>query len=295
MGESVMNNLSFAITDYVEEDLFLSVEDENKSSKSDSSERKFTGFKIVFAVFCFLLLCELVFFKYISPCMSSPKLTISGQQSYSAEEIARKLIPMNATSWVNFDVQQAVAILSSDVAIEDVVVEKKFPDKILINVVERVPVAITMIVEKGRTNPVYIDKNGVLFPCDSNIMVKDKSLPIISGIPVEQMSYGRRIPSKYRPLIEQITKINALEQNYFASVSEICVRAKEYGNYELALIPAQSKVKVLTDRALNEEALKYMMVVLDVVNKIGTEVSEVDLRYGSVAFRTKLDLEENRG
>ena len=61
------------------------------------------------------------------------------------------------------------------------------------------------------------------------------------------------------------------------------------------MIPAQSKVKVLTDRALNEEALKYMMVVLDVVNKIGTEVSEVDLRYGSVAFRTKLDLEENRG
>ena len=60
----------------------------------------------------------------------------------------------------------------------------------------------------------------------------------------------------------------------------------EFGNYELALFPAQSKIKVLTDRALNEEALKYMMVVLDVVNQIGSEVSEVDLRYGSVSIKT---------
>ena len=55
------------------------------------------------------------------------------------------------------------------------------------------------------------------------------------------------------------------------------------------MIPSQSKVKVLTDRALNEDALKYMMVVLDVVNKIGTDVSEIDLRYGAVAFRTKME------
>jgi hypothetical protein len=99
----------------------------------------------------------------------------------------------------------------------------------------------------------------------------------------------KRIPAKYRSLIEQIAEISELPQNYFASISEICVRAKEYGNYELSLIPSQSKVKVLTDRALNEDALKYMMVVLDVVNKIGTDVSEIDLRYGAVAFRTKMD------
>ena len=54
------------------------------------------------------------------------------------------------------------------------------------------------------------------------------------------------------------------------------------------MIPAQAKVKVLTDRALNEEALKYMLVVLDVVNQIGTdEVAAVDLRYGSVSYITR--------
>ena len=199
---------------------------------------------------------------------------------------------MNATSWFDFDVNEAAAILSSDSAIENVVVQKKFPDKILINVIERSPVAVTFVSEKGRTFPVNVDKNGILFPCNSKINNTEKTIPIISGLPVEYMTYGRRVPSKYKTLIDQIAEINELPQNYFASISEICVKSKEYGNYELALIPSQSKVKVLTDRALNEDALKYMMIVLDVVNQLGNDVYEVDLRYGAVAFRTKSEVEQ---
>jgi len=62
---------------------------------------------------------------------------------------------------------------------------------------------------------------------------------------------------------------------------------KDTGNYELALIPSQSKIKVLTDRSLNEDALKYMMVVLDIVNKLDTDVYEIDLRYGSVSCKIR--------
>ena len=38
---------------------------------------------------------------------------------------------------------------------------------------------------------------------------------------------------------------------------------------------------------MNEDALQYMMVVLDVVNSIEPDVSEIDLRYGSVSYRTR--------
>ena len=197
------------------------------------------------------------------------------------------LVPMNSANWFDFDVNQAVAIISSEAGIDHVSVEKRFPDKILINLEERKPVAVTFVMENGRTSAMQIDKNGVLFPGKTQAAVDVNEVPIVSGLPVEYMSKGMRIPQKYRPLIDQITKISELPQRYFASVSEICVLPKEYGNYELALIPAQSKVKVLTDRALNEDALKYMMVVLDVVNQIGTDVSEVDLRYGSVSYRKR--------
>ena len=222
------------------------------------------------------------------PSFSSPKVTVTGQKDYTAEDIARMLLPMNSTSWFDFDVEQAVSLLSSEAGIEHVSVEKKFPDKIYVNVTEREPVAVTFVMDDGHTAPVQIDKNGVLFSGKKNAANEQESiLPIVSGIPVEYMSKGMRIPAKYRPLIDQISKISEMPQHYFASVSEICVLPKDSGNYELALIPAQSKVKVLTDRALNEDALKYMLVVLDVVNQIGTDVAAVDLRYGSVSYITR--------
>ena len=281
-----MSDVSLLVAEeYLENDYFLSEDYEGSDSKA---EKKIKFIKVIFCVLCFALLCELVIYKYIMPSFSSPKVTVTGQKEYSAEEIARMLLPMNSTSWFDFDVEQAVALLSSEAGIDHVSVEKKFPDKIFVKVTEREPVAVTFVMENGHSSPVQIDKNGVLFPgkkTPSN--TPEEVLPIVSGLPVEYMSKGMRIPAKYRPLIDEISKIRELPQHYFASVSEICVLPKDSGNYELALIPSQSKVKVLTDRALNEDALKYMLVVLDVVNQIGTDVAAVDLRYGSVSYITR--------
>lgn len=270
--------------EFLDKDYFLSTEAEAEESRS--AEGKIKIIKVIFIILCILLVGELVAYKYVMPSFSNPRVTFTGQQNYTAEELARKLLKMNATNWFNFDVNQAVAILSSEAGIESVSVEKHFPDKIFINVVERVPVAVTFVVENGRTSSVEIDKNGVLFHGKENYIPDTSEVPIISGLPIEYMAQGMRIPGIYRPLIDQIASISRLPQKYFAGLSEICVLPNEFGNYELALFPAQSKIKVLTDRALNEDALKYMMVVLDVVNQIGTEVSEVDLRYGSVSIKT---------
>ena len=280
-----MSDVSLLVADeFLEENYFFS--EELEGSSNEKTEKKIKLIKVIFCVLCFALLCELVIYKYVMPSFSSPKVTVTGQKEYTAEEIARLLLPMNSTNWFDFDVEQAVALLSSEAGIEHVSVEKKFPDKIYVNVEEREPVAVTFVMENGRTSPVQIDKNGVLFP-GKKTPSADEVLPIVSGLPVEYMSKGMRIPAKYRPLIDQISKISGLPQHYFASLSEICVLPKDSGNYELALIPSQSKVKVLTDRALNEDALKYMLVVLDVVNQIGTDVAAVDLRYGSVSYITR--------
>ena len=284
-----MSDVSLLVAEeYLENDYFLSDEDEIVSDSK--TEKKIKFIKIIFCVLCFALLCELVIYKYVMPSFSSPKVTVTGQKEYSAEEIARMLLPMNSSSWFDFDVNQAVAILSSEAGIDHVSVEKRFPDKIYVNVVEREPVAVTFVMENGRTSPVQIDRNGVLFPSAHFDALDKEPLPIVSGLPVEYMAKGMRIPGKYRPLIDEIAKISTLPQKYFSSVSEICVLPKDSGNYELALIPAQSKIKVLTDRALNEDALKYMLVVLDIVNQIGADVCEVDLRYGSVSYRTRQSL-----
>lgn len=278
-----MSDLSLSVSDDYLKDFFV----DDKKDFEEKAEKKIKIVKIIFCVLCILLAGEFVAYKYVMPSFSSPKVTVSGEKNYTPAEIAGKLLVMNSTNWFDFNVNQAAAILSSEPSIESVTVEKKFPDRIFINVVERTPVAVTFVLNEGRSAPIQIDKNGVLFEGKENYNPDLNTIPIISGLPVEYMSGGMRIPVSFRPLIDQISKIQALSQPYFASVSEICVLPKEYGNYELALIPTQSKIKVLTDRALNEDALKYMMLVLDVVNQLDVPVSEVDLRYGSVSYRTK--------
>lgn len=265
-------------------DNLVKTENTRENQKSD---KKIKIIIITFIILCILLLGELVVYKYMLPGFGSPKVTVSGQNVYTAQEIAAKLLPMNSSSWYDFDVEKAVSLISSEPGINSVTVEKKFPDKIYIDVVERVPVAVTCVIANGYSYPMQIDKNGVLFPLKDSSVLSSNVIPIISGLPIEQLSGGMKIPTKYKPLIEQISRIAESNQNYFAAIAEICVIPKEFGNYELALIPSQSKIRVLTDRSLNEDALKYMMIVLDVVNLLEEEVTEIDLRYGSVSCKIK--------
>lgn len=262
-------------------------EEKTDVTQDDSADKKIKAIKIIFAILCFLLVGELIVYKYILPSFSSPKISVTGLSSYTPEDFAEKLAPFSNANWFDFDVDQAAAVISNDAGIDSVVVEKHFPDKILIKVEERKPVAMIFLMDNGISSALEIDKNGVIFPQRAAEVNDNSYMPIISGLPVEYMAQGMRIPLKYRPLIDQIARIKSLPQQYFASVSEICVLPKDTGNYELALIPAQAKVKVLTDRSLNEEALKYMMIVLDVVNQLGSNVTEVDLRYGSVSYKTR--------
>ena len=278
-----MSDISYLAEDeYLEKDYFV---EEDFSAEEEKTDKKMRVIKIIFGILCAILVAEFCLIKFVKPSLSSPKVTITGTSRYTPEELASLLLPMNSNTWFDFDVDRAVSILSAESGIKEVIVEKRYPNKIFVNITERNPVAVTFVVKDGNTIPVQIDEEGVLFFNDNNDFLQTGSLPIVSGIPLAYLSNGMRIPSMYLPLIEQIAKISKNHSEYFAGISEICVIPNEFNNYELALISAQSKVKVITDRALNEDALKDMMVVLDVINLIDTDVKEVDLRYRSVSYK----------
>ena len=269
---------------FLDNESFLEDEDLLHTGES-KSERRFRIVIICTLGFLMLLLLgEFVGWKYVKPSLSSPKVTISGNKNLKPEEVALKLIPMSSRNWFTFDINVAASILSSESCIKNVEIEKHFPDKILVNIHERNPVALTYVNTNGKSVLMQIDENGVLFSNRNNVSVAQTGLPIVSGIPVDNMTSGMRIPAKYKTLVSQIAQIQSLPQKYFSAVSEICVVPKDSGNYELVLIPSSGHIKVLTDRALNEDALKYMMVVLDVVKQLKPDVPVVDMRYGSVSY-----------
>lgn len=243
--------------------------------------------KVFVAIFSILLVCELCVYFLVVPCLEKVEIYFSGLSAYTPQQMVKTIEPTTDKTFLAFSSSEAKSLLTSVPGIEDAEISKRFPNKVFITVKEREPVAMTFVQMGDRTVSVQIDKNGVLFAANGNTAKVDRTIPLISGIPVENIPEGMRIPQKYRALMEQIAQIQTLSQKYFAAISEIQVVPKEYGNYELVLYPIHSRTRILTGRQLNEEALQYMMVALDVVNSLEPNVAEIDLRYGSVSYTTR--------
>ena len=253
-----------------------------ESSRPAKKDKKVSMLKVIVLVLAILLVFEAIIYTLVIPCMSPVKIEFRGLKTLSAAELGTQITGGVSSPWMKFDTARAVSVLSNVSAIETVSVDKRFPDRVVVLVKEREAVAKTVVSVNDRSIPVQIDRNGVLFTSSSLSYLQDSSV----------VQDGMRLPAKYRTLMEQIEEIRELKQRYFAAISEIQVVPKEYGNYELVLYPIQTKVRVLTDRSLNEEALQYMMVVLDVVNSIEPDVEEIDLRYGSVSYRRRTGFKE---
>ena len=243
--------------------------------------------KVVFAILLVLLFVEAIVYIFVFPCLNNVKINFYGLNNCTRQEIVNACGEKLDRNFIRFNKVQVQSIIASIPGIEDVEIERRFPDRIFIKIKEREPVAVTFVNKNDRTVPVQIDKNGVLFPVKSAELPVDGSIPIISGVPVENIPEGMRLPSKYHLLIDQIAKIQSVNKKYFAAVSEIHVVPREYGNFELVLIPLKAHLKVLADRILDEDTLQKMMVTLDVVTGLDKDVDVIDLRYGSISYHSR--------
>lgn len=274
------------VTDF--NDFFISFDDNAPAKEQETvKDKKLIALKVLVIVLGSFLVLEALLYSFVLPLFSAPEITYSGLNYLTKNELNEKLSELDCSTWSGFSPEMAVSVLSTISCVESVAVDKHFPNKISVKIKERNAVAKSIICQDGTSKSVQIDENGILFNVNSASVATDYSVPLVSGLPVDNLQEGMRLPAKYRVLMEQISDIRKLPRKYFAAVSEIQVVPKEYGNYELVLYPSQAKVKVLSDRNLNEDALQYMMVVLDVVNSIEPDVSEIDLRYGAVSYRRR--------
>lgn len=155
----------------------------------------------------------------------------------------------------------------------------------MISVTERQPVAVGFGTLNGSTVPVAIDKNGVVFSVGA--LPENKNLPVLTGLQFDDPQAGMRLNEQLVPLLKQLADMESKNSVLLSSVSEIKIAPKPYGGYDLVLYPVHMPVRVKTDRALNEDALQYMMLLLDVVQDLELDVEEIDIRAGTVAYRVR--------
>lgn len=237
------------------------------------------GFLLVF------LVLEVLFYIVYIPATSRIRLSFEGNTSLGYDELCSLSGIGGLERWMSFDTVQTASLLASNPLFESVSIEKKFPDRVVVTLQERTPVAIAFGLVDGRTIPFEIDKNGVAFRFGSACSATN--LPLLTGLTFENPVPGMRLHSQLHTLLNDISILEMHNAALLSSVSEIKIVEKTYGGYDLVVYPVHTPIRVRTDKALNEESLQYMMLVLDVVQDLSLSVDEIDIRAGTVAYRVK--------
>jgi cell division protein FtsQ len=173
--------------------------------------------------------------------------------------------------------------------VESARVVKQYPDTVRIFIEHRRPAALSLVnTGGGRIVPVYIDKHGRLIQIGG---VLDAGLsapfPIVSGIDFPRLEEGARLPAELEGFFGRLDSINENAPELLAFVSEIVINKKAYNGFDLVLYPVNSGIKFRMEPDLNEDALRYMILMTDVFDSAGVPAGEVDLRNGTASYIVK--------
>ncbi|MFA6506830.1 MAG: FtsQ-type POTRA domain-containing protein [Treponemataceae bacterium] len=265
--------------------LFL---DDAVPEKIDSPNRIERALKWSVLALAVVLVVEAVWFLIAVPCMPLRSVEIFGADGLSRSSLYLAAGLKEKTSFFSLDARSVKRGIESLAVVESVSVVRRFPDGVRINVVMRSQVAVALAVTSdARTLPVSIDRNGVVFKVGSGVAGSGASGPIISGLLFENPQPGIKLPLFLHSLVADLARLRAENPALLDALSEIRVVKKGYDAYELVLYPSYRAVRVRIGSQLNEDVLRYMMLLLDVLASKGIETDELDFRTGTAAYRTK--------
>jgi cell division protein FtsQ len=181
-------------------------------------------------------------------------------------------------------------------------VQRIFPNTIHLSVWGRQPVALVLAASAGRSLPVLVDGDGVVFKiCTSSAEV---DVPVISGLDVGETVLGAQLPRSYASLFADLKALRESAPSLYRLVSEVrmmtssdSAKSPEYrdadsaprspASFDMLVFLTSSPVPVRARGAIDESLLKYTLIVLDLLSKQGVlkDIQELDFRSGDVVYR----------
>jgi len=242
----------------------------------------------VVVALAFVLAAELVWFFGITPCLALADVDVAGLPGLGTEAVLAAAGIDDASSFISINAAAAERALEKLPQVESAKVVKRFPDRIRIVLEGRTAVALALAKVDGKTVPVYMDRHGVVFAVGASPQADaGPALPVLSGLVFENVVPGTRLPEPLVKLLADLDGIQRRSPALLNALSEIRIQSRPYDGFDLMLFPAQHPVRVKIGAELNEEVLRYMMLVLDVLSSKGIGADEIDFRTGTVSYRAK--------
>ena len=217
------------------------------------------------------------------------KVTVHGMSVVSENEIVDALLLSSRINLVNANTPAMEARILLNPKIAKARIRRSFPDRLVVNITERVPVACVLISEEIGTKSIAIDAQGVAFACVDQANSAFKNLPVLSGIRFEHFQPGQRLPSFLVPLLGDIAELSKLSPSPLEAFSEIKIQKITDSEAELLLYPSGRTVPIRMPSRLNQSNLGQALLVLDILSSRegGDKVEEIDFRTGTIVYKTK--------
>lgn len=248
--------------------------------------------KYIIILMILFLLINAVYYLVIIPFNAPARIQLSGVDAVLASAIKKTAGLTGTEKWGNLNKEVLLRRITAYPPVAEVQIIKKYPDKVLIEITERQPVGILLATVAERTIPMEIDKTGMVFNIASG--KNHYKLPIISGLTFQHIRAGMKVHKQLVPLFKQLDILRKNNPTLLGEISEIKIEQKKYGGFDLILYPVQSHIKVRTGSTLNDDRLQYMMLMLDVIQKLdlSTKIEELDVRTGTASYRLRGEPDE---
>lgn len=238
----------------------------------------------VFITIALLCLCvKLVWLLGITPFRPFNRIDISGYAGIDRSIILQKAGITSSLSFFTANVTLMEEALMGLGIFETVRVFKHFPSRLLIVLDERNAVAQALATIDGRTVPVLLDRQGVVFGIGDFNPALSAALPVISGIVIEEPFPGMRLPALFIPLFAELDKIMLSTPELLRAVSELRVNRRLFDGYDLTLYPVHGRTRVRLSE-LNEDLLRYTFLMLDVLTSNPNNIGTLDFRSGIASY-----------
>ncbi|MDR2103817.1 MAG: FtsQ-type POTRA domain-containing protein [Treponema sp.] len=237
-----------------------------------------------------ILTAELIWLLVVSPCMPLSKVDVIGISELDKALVLAAAGIGNKSSYLSVNARLAEQALETLCQVGSAKVIKRFPDSIRIILEGRKVAALSLVPIDGRLHPVFFDREGVVFKIGTGWPEPEMvavPLPIISGLLFDQPLLGTRLDPMFHKLFSALETIAHSAPEILAAISEIKINRNAYDGYDLTLYPVHFPVRVRLEAELQEDKLRYVLLMLDVMAAQGNPVEEIDFRSSTASYTVK--------
>ncbi len=261
---------------------------EDKKERNTSPLKKNLFIYLISAVFI-LAAVEMVFHLFIAPELLITKVQVYCSRDFqlSNTDIVKIAGIKEKEYFFSINTEEAERKLSANPLVKSAEIEKFFPGTLKIYITERTPLALSLVEMGGKSVPVMIDNEGVVFEIGKS--VSDYTMPVISGLKFRNLKLGVKLPSELCDYFTDLKTLKDTSPLLFNQISELKFVKRSNSDYEVLLYPLKGNIRIRTGADIDEGLLKQIFVVLDIIEKKGidSDMEELDFRSGQVVYKVK--------